>query len=682
VVGGGLKKLLRHLPAVLGVALFAGAVYVVQKEFRNLKISDISKALHAIPTMALVISAGWTVLSYFILTFYDRLGTIYAGRRVSYGKVAFASFCAYALAHNLGFAAVSGAAVRYRLYAHWGLTPLQIGKVVAFCSLTFGLGGMVLGGTILFTEPTAVPFFGDRLPAIAMYAIAAGLWVIVAIYIALSRGLGTIRAFGHEIELPSWRMAIVQVTLATLDVAVTAAIFHALLPGSIGLTYTRFLGVYLASYTAGLAANLPGGLGVFDTAMLLGLSPYLDPPQIIGAILVFRLYYYIIPLFIAGSLFAGNEVMLRGRGILKGPAADGPVADAETPVSGHWSEPDFVVAAGTGMVALCGALLLSLGMLETGSDFSWIDPDLAYVVNEASQFAPSLIGAALLVMAGGLAQRVNLAWTGTIVLLVVAAMFTVADGEPPWIPAVMLIAALLIAPFHRAFYRRARLLSGRLQLGTAVPLFTLIACVLALAAFEPHIRWLDSNSWWAVILSPDVPNSLRASVALTVALALIALWRLVRPGRVPWTPWSDAARFRFAGLGALPPQGADGVVWGEAERAAIPFRRIGGVLLALGDPIGAEADRVSAIWRLRDLAQQDGLDPAVWQASRRLLPVYADLGLSALPLDEAGQLLGEQPDGVEPRVTHYLVCVAERDLPALLPMLPALAAGQYPVVRA
>ncbi len=86
------------------------------------------------------------------------MGTIYAGRAVSYGRVAFASFCAYALAHNLGFAAVSGAAVRYRLYAHWGLTPLQIGKTVAFFTLTFGLGGMVHGGTIHLLEPTTIPF--------------------------------------------------------------------------------------------------------------------------------------------------------------------------------------------------------------------------------------------------------------------------------------------------------------------------------------------------------------------------------------------------------------------------------------------------------------------------------------------------------------------------------------------
>jgi uncharacterized membrane protein YbhN (UPF0104 family) len=157
-------KLLRHVPAVLGVGLLIGAIYVVQREFRNLKIDDIAAALAAIPYHALAIAAGFTVISYGVLTFYDRLGTIYAGHKVSYRRVAFASFCAYALSHNIGFAAVSGAAVRYRLYAHWGLTPLQIGKVVAFCSLTFALGGMVLGGAILMLEPTAVPFFGERLP--------------------------------------------------------------------------------------------------------------------------------------------------------------------------------------------------------------------------------------------------------------------------------------------------------------------------------------------------------------------------------------------------------------------------------------------------------------------------------------------------------------------------------------
>lgn len=664
-----LKKALRQVPAVLGVALLIGAIYVVWKEFRTLKIADIKVALAAIPPRALVLSFIWTVLSYGVLTFYDRLGTIYAGHKVSYARVSFASFCAYALSHNLGFAAVSGAAVRYRLYAHWGLTPFQIAKVVAFCSLTFGLGGMVLGGIILFVEPDAVPVLGSLVPRWGMYLIGAALWGIVAAYVSLAKFIGTIRLMGNEVTLPDYRMAVVQVALATIDVAVTASIVYQLLPDAPGLTYLRFLGVYVASYTAGLAANVPGGLGVFDTAMLLGLDPYLQPPQILGAIVVFRLYYYIIPLFLAGSMFAGNEILLRG-GALVRSSPTGPRRQALL----RWSDPALATGAATGAVALCGALLLAVGIFDDRPDFSWIDPDFSELVANAGQFIPSLIGAALIVLSIGLAQRVTLAWGSTIILLLLAAGYTAAQPSELWIAAVLVLATLLVAPFRDAYYRHARLLSGPLRAGTAVPLMALVICVLALAAFEPRMRGMQENNVLEIVLSPDVPNGVRLAVGLAVVLSLTALWRLIRPGRVAWTPWAGEGRARYAALGAVPPVMADGIVMGEMGRAGIPFRRVGRVMLGLGDPAGAASDSASAVWNLRDLAQQEGLDAAVWRAGPGLLSIYADLGLAALPLGSDG-LPAPEAEGIAPLVRHYLCCIAERDLKQLLPLLPELAEG-------
>ena len=145
-----------------------------------------------------------------------------------------------------------------------------------------------------------------------LYAAGALLWAIVAVYVILAGVFGTIRLFGRVAELPGWRMALLQVALATADVALTATIFWVLLPHAPRLTWLIFLGVYVGSYTAGLAANLPGGLGVFDSAVLFGLAPFLPAPRIVAAIVVYRLYYYVIPLFLAGCLFAVNEVVLRG----------------------------------------------------------------------------------------------------------------------------------------------------------------------------------------------------------------------------------------------------------------------------------------------------------------------------------------------------------------------------------
>ena len=670
------KSWARHVPAALGVVLLIGAIYVVQREFRHLRLKDIGAALSAIPTHTLVFAFTWTILSYFILTFYDRLGTIYAGHKVSYGRVAFASFCAYALSHNLGFAAISGAAVRYRLYAHWGLTPLQIGKTVAFCSLTFALGGMVLGGAILFMEPRAIPFFGQHLPAIAMWGVGAALWAIVLGYVTLARVFGRVRMFGHDIELPGWRMAIVQVLLATVDVAVTATIFFALLPHAQGLTWLIFLGVYVSCYTAGLAANLPGGIGVFDTAMLFGLSPYMSAPHIIGAILVFRLYYYVIPLFLAGSLFAGNEILLRGGGLLRHVNRLPPVQ-----AIGRWSEPDFAVTAATGAVGLCGVLLLCLGVLAPQADFTWIDPDFGDFARQAGQFVPSLIGAGLVMMAVGLSHRVNLAWGLTIFLLVLGAAFTATQDNRLWVAGILVLTILLLAPFRACFYRHPHLMTGPLQPGSALTLAVLGFCLFSLAITRPRTRLLENNAFWAVVISRDLPNTVRLTVAIAVLLGLTAIWLLLRPGRVHYLPWDGNARQLLLGMGGRLVQAADGVVLGESARAAIPFRRCGRVLLGLGDPVGDDTDRISAIWRLRDLAQQEGLDAAVWHAGPDLLKVYGDLGLTALPLGPDGLPLPES-DGDTPVAEQYLVCKAERDLNLLLPVLPNLAQGLHPGVAA
>ena len=456
---------------------------------------------------------------------------------MSYGRVAFASFCAYALAHNLGFAAVSGAAVRYRLYAHWGLTPLQIGKTVAFCTLTFGLAVWSSAARSCCSNQRRSRSSAGicRRSCCAPSACCCGrssyaIWL-------LSFVLGSVRLRGHRIELPKWRMAMLQVALATVDVAVTATIFFVLLPRAPGLTWTIFLGVYVASYTAGLAANLPGGIGVFDTAMLFGLESFVDAPHIVGAILVYRLYYYVIPLFLAGSLFAGNEVLLRGGGLLRagtGRAAARPV----TP----WSEPDFTVAVATAVVALCGAMLLMLGVLAPSTDYSWLDPEFADIAIQAGQYIPSLIGAGLVIMALALSHRVTLAWGLTILLLLAGAGFATTQDNQTWVVAVLVLSAVMLMPFRSYFYRRASLLSGPFEAPTVISLIVLVICVLALALARHQTLLLSNNAWWAVVMSREIPNSVRFAVALAVVLGSIAIWLLVRPGRVHALPWDAVGR--------------------------------------------------------------------------------------------------------------------------------------------
>ena len=280
-----------------------------------------------------------------------------------------------------------------------------------------------------------------------------------------------------------------------------------------------------------------------------------------------------------------------------------------------------------------------------------------------------------MVLSSALTRRVTLAWGLTIALLLIAAVVTAVRGEHFWIPGLLLAAAGLLSPFRRLFYRQARLLSGGLDPTRAAAPLLLAGSVLMLATFEPRLTLLARESWWQLVLSPDLPNVVRVSVLLAVLIGPVAIWGLVRPGRVTANLWDADAQARYRALGAEPPPQADGLLWGEAGRAAIPFRRVDGVLLGFGDPAGAASDHVSAIWRLRDLAVQEGLHPAVWRAGRALLPVYGDIGLAALALDAAGLPRADAEDSPVPHATRFLACVAERDLPVLLPLLPELAVG-------
>lgn len=630
-----LPFLKRHGATLFGLLLLVAAVWVVHREFRTLSVADVQRAIAAIPAQAVLAALSFSVLAYLVLAVYDWLGARYAGRPSSWPRALLASFCGYSLAHNIGFAAVSGAAVRYRLYSAWGYTPLEIGKVIGFTSLTFGLGGLVLGGAVLLFEPEVLPF-ADAVPRLALQALSLPMFAVVVGYVLVSRFRRSIRLFGHDVELPGVRIALAQTLLATADLAVTAAIFYVLLPPAEGLTYLRFVGIYLFAYAAGIAAHVPGGIGVFDGAILLGLAPYLGPAEVVGALLVFRLFYYIVPLFIAGALFAGFELSQRGLVLPRFVALGRGALPLEVP-------------AMAGLVALGGALLVFLGGLPPSATVlkEWGGYEAAL----ASQFAASIVGSLLVVMAFGAARRLAIAWGGALFLLLNGALIAWLREEAWWTWGAFLLVAALLATMRRAFYRDSRLrvepLSGEILLPLAA--VTICGLTLALIANAPVVQ---GETWWEVVALEAAPAQLRFTVGLTAVLLLAGVFRLLRPARIRAEPYDRATRARLAALGAATPEAADSVLWGEAGLAGLAFTRRGPVWIGQGDPAGEARDAVSAIWRFRDLCERNGARPAFLGIGPDYQRVYADIGLQTFE------------DPAQPG--SFLACDAERDVERLL----------------
>lgn len=647
-----MRRWLRHAPALAGIALLVLALYVIQRELAGLQMAEVKAALADMPSYRIWQAGFATVLSYVVLTFYDMLGTRFVGHALSYGRVAFASFTAYALAHNIGFAMLSGAAIRYRLYVLWGLSPMQIAGVVAFTSLTFVLGGLVLGGISLIFVPHAIPVIGGWMPRAVSFALGLAMLGLVAAYGMLGRfRRAPLVMFGTAVPLPGSRMALAQVVLATADVAIVAAIFEALLPPIPTLGFLGVLAIYVTAYTMAMLSHVPGGLGVFDTLILVGLTPYLPPATIVSAILVFRLLYYVLPLFLGGALFIGNEVLIRR-------IAVGRVL-AQT---ARWGDP-VVVPALAGAVTLAGAGLLVVGGLPpVEATLAWAGLELSKPLVAASQFIASVVGAALLVLVFGLARRVTMAWAAVLVLLAIGIPVTLARGESLALPGILFGIFCALIPFRGNFYRDTKLLREPFTFGRFAALASVAVCAVSLAVFAHSHPDATGETWWRYVLSERAPWTLRLLVLVMVALVLAGLARLLRPARI------SAKK--------LPAEGhAEAAIEGEDLAARIAFTRLPGLALALGDPEGESGDAVSAIWRFRDYCEQEGIDPAFWDVGRRYLSIYGDIGLTAFPLGPDRLPLPPSP-GDAPIAERYLVCQAERDLPRLLPILPRLAAGQ------
>jgi phosphatidylglycerol lysyltransferase len=220
-------------------------------------------------------------------------------------------------------------------------------------------------------------------------------------------------------------------------------------------------------------------------------------------------------------------------------------------------------------------------------------------------------------------------------------------GESWWLVLIFLVPAGLLATIRTAFYRDARLTGEPLSGSTVISLAAGSICALLLA----RIAWrgpMTDEPWYAVPFISDAPASLRFAVGLAGVLLLVAVLRLLRPSRLVAAPYDDAARARLAALGAGAPAQADGAVFiDNGGGAGFAFRKLQGVWIGLGDPVGEEAACISALWRFRDICERNGVRHAFWRVGPGLLRPYEDSGLAAVPLGD-GRFLASSPES-DPR---------------------------------
>jgi glycosyltransferase 2 family protein len=300
---------MRNWKYLIAAAAVGLAAFLLYRTLSRYSLDELIAAVTAVPISRLLGAAGFAAASYVCLTFFDYLALRYVGRPLPYPKAALASFTALSLGHNIGLAALSSGAVRYRFYSRWGLDAGEVAKVIVFCGVTVGLGLLTLGGAaLLLRSGLAVEITGLTHPVII--ALGLGCLAVPVIYLVLSIFVRRpLRIRRWSLEIPAFQLAIGQVLIGSVNFAFVAACLHQALAAVADVAYLGVASVYVIANATALVSHVPGGLGVIESVVM-----YLLPQDnLIGPLLVFRFVYFLAPLGIGGILFAVTELVLRGK---------------------------------------------------------------------------------------------------------------------------------------------------------------------------------------------------------------------------------------------------------------------------------------------------------------------------------------------------------------------------------
>lgn len=621
----------RKAGAAFGLCLFVIAVVAIYRAAESMTWQDLQAAVAHVDRQRLVGAAMATAMSYAVLIGYDVLALRQVGAHVPFATAATASFISQTFTFTMGFGLLTGNAVRLRVYTAAGISALDIVAMGFFCAVTFWFGLAALTGLSLIAEPSLASLVDDAPAGLNRAAGFVILGALTAYLLWMAVRRRRLRLGGWGFTLPGPKATLAAISLGALDSAAAALALWLLLPQTGDVTFPAFLIVFILATVLGVVSHVPGGVGVFESVVLLAL-PDLPKAELFAALVLFRVVYYLVPFVLALLLLASREIAEHQRPIVRVAKRVGGTLRSFFPQASA-----IAVFGGGAVLLLSGATPSEMERLRLVRYFV----PLPFV--EASHLLGSMVGLLLLVVATGLVRRLEMAWRWAMTLLAAGALFSLIKGADYEEAVVCLGGLILLVIGRNEFYRRADLFDERPSIEWIIAIGVAIGASIWLGFFAYRYVDYSPDLWWHFAYRADAPRFLRASLAVAVTAVGIVSYALVHRQPREQQVMPEASVDRARAIVAHSPRveahlalvGDKRFLFSPDQQGFVMYGQQRRSLIAMGDPVAANEDTAEElVWSFKELADRLGATPVFYQVATSHLPIYLDAGFSLVKLGE------------------------------------------------
>lgn len=628
------QKIIKKISYLLPIAIFALALWVLDRELQPLQLDQIPASFTDIGSLSVVLASMFTFLSYIALISYDFLAMRYIGQSISFKEILRSSFTSTSISYSIGFNPLTGGSLRYRSYSAYGLTLLQIGKVITFCSITFWLGICFVGGSLLTFYPIELP------ASLSFYEIffkvlGACLLLFLIVYLLLCVQHRAFIIKSYEVRFPYLRTALLQILISSIDSVFAGSALYFLLSHSGEISFPYFMAMFLVAQTLAYITTISGGLGVFEAIMLLALAPHLALEEVIVALVMFRIVYYFTPFLVGLIVLSYSEFNTRKEILINLHKKTYLTVSAFTP------------QLSATLIFFAGAVLLFSEALPPQIEGMRVVETLVPLsLIEYSSLLSSIIGVMLLILANGLWKRVDGAYMLSMIVLLLGSIFSILKGLNYIESAILFSIFLLLLPQRKHFYRKSSLLNQSFSRDNIIAIAVVVLSFIWLGLFAHEPMEYSEELLWQFGTNMYVSRFFRSIVGISIILAVFGVMRLLSgsskdlklPNNHEINTVKEIIRESTDTNGNLALLEDKYVLFDEQKTSFLAYGISGKSWVCMGDPIGNCKNIKEMIWDFHEMANLHQGWTVFYEVSEKYIPYYLDIGLTLIKIGEEARV--------------------------------------------